>query len=204
MLTDRPERGIDGPEAAVPGDRDLARDPARLPVAGGAASAAAAASQHALAATSTATQSGRPTPREGSPRPARTRRAGGGQTVPKEVPRVQDRGASACSGSISLLGARLDDLVLTDYRETLAPNSPLRAAAGAALGAAALLRAIRLDAPPGEQVKLPDNDTVWTASADTLERRPSGHAVLGQRRGPDLPDRAVGRRRLHVHGRAAR
>ena len=27
-------------------------------------------------------------------------------------------------GSISLLGARLDDLVLTDYRETLAPNSP--------------------------------------------------------------------------------
>src|SRR5215831_2090477 len=45
------------------------------------------------------------------------------QTVPKEVPRVQIA-AHRLRGSISLLGARLDDLVLTDYRETLAPNSP--------------------------------------------------------------------------------
>ncbi len=29
-------------------------------------------------------------------------------------------------------------------------------------------------AAPGEQVKLPDNDTVWTASADTLS---TGHPV---------------------------
>ena len=43
--------------------------------------------------------------------------------VPKEVPRVQIA-APRLRGSISLLGARLDDLVLSDYRETLAPNSP--------------------------------------------------------------------------------
>ena len=44
-------------------------------------------------------------------------------TVPKEVPRLPIA-AHRLRGSISLLGARLDDLVLTDYRETLAPNSP--------------------------------------------------------------------------------
>src|SRR3954468_17114602 len=44
-------------------------------------------------------------------------------TVPKEVPRLKIL-ARRVHGSISLLGARLDDLVLTDYRETLAPDSP--------------------------------------------------------------------------------
>ncbi len=44
--------------------------------------------------------------------------------VPKNVPRVQID-APRVGGSISLLGARIDDLVLNDYRETLAPNSPL-------------------------------------------------------------------------------
>ena len=77
-------------------------------------------------------------------------------------------------GSISLLGARLDDLVLTDYRETLAPNSPN----------VRLLEPRSEDHPyyvqygwsaaPGEQVKLPDNDTVWTSSGGTLS---AGHPV---------------------------
>ena len=44
-------------------------------------------------------------------------------TVPKNVPRVKID-APRARGSISLLGARIDDLVLTDYHETLAPNSP--------------------------------------------------------------------------------
>jgi YidC/Oxa1 family membrane protein insertase len=46
-----------------------------------------------------------------------------GPTVPKQVPRLKIA-AHRVRGSISLLGARLDDLVLTDYRETLEPNSP--------------------------------------------------------------------------------
>ena len=54
-------------------------------------------------------------------------------------------------GSISLVGARLDDLVLTDYRETLAPNSPLVRLLGAAVRPAALLRAVRLDGRAGQQ-----------------------------------------------------
>ena len=55
--------------------------------------------------------------------PAQAAPAAAGRAVPKEVPRLAIA-AHRLRGSISLLGARLDDLVLTDYRETLAPNSP--------------------------------------------------------------------------------
>ena len=60
------------------------------------------------------------TPAEGSP-------GAGGQTTqpaaPKVVPRVTID-AARLQGSISRVGARIDDLVLTDYRETQDPNSP--------------------------------------------------------------------------------
>ena len=88
-------------------------------------------------------------------------------TVPKIVPRVKID-APRVRGSISLLGARLDDVVLTDYRETLEPNAPN----------VRLLEPRSDDHPyyvqygwtpaTGETVRVPDNDTVWTASADTL------------------------------------
>ena len=87
--------------------------------------------------------------------------------APHEVPRVTID-APRVRGSVSLVGARLDDVVLRDYRETLAPDSPL----------------VRVLEPKGEpqpyyaqygwsqpgdsHVKLPDNNTLWTASADKL------------------------------------
>jgi YidC/Oxa1 family membrane protein insertase len=88
-------------------------------------------------------------------------------TIPKNVPRVQIS-APRVEGSISLLGARLDDLVLRDYRETADPSSPL-----------VRLLEPRSDAEPyyvqygwtagsGDDIKLPGNDTVWTASEKTL------------------------------------
>ena len=87
--------------------------------------------------------------------------------VPKDVPRLKIV-APGVTGSISLLGARIDDIVLNHYRETLEPNSPL-----------VRLLEPRSDAQPyyvqygwssatGSNVKLPDSDTVWTASGDTL------------------------------------
>ncbi len=87
--------------------------------------------------------------------------------VPKIVPRVKVE-APRLRGSISLLGARIDDIVMTDYRETLDPASPF-----------VRLLEPRSEAHPyyvqygwtvaiGETAKVPDNDTVWTASADTL------------------------------------
>jgi YidC/Oxa1 family membrane protein insertase len=94
-------------------------------------------------------------------------------TVPKEVPRLQIA-AHRVRGSISLLGARLDDLVLTDYRETLAPNSPDVRLLEPRSEKQPYYVQYGWSAAPGEPVKLPDNDTVWTASADTLS---SGHPV---------------------------
>jgi YidC/Oxa1 family membrane protein insertase len=82
--------------------------------------------------------------------------------------------APSLAGSISLRGALLDNLVLTDYHETIDPKSPLvqllqptntaqpyyvqygwTAAPGAAIG--------------GAPVRLPDSNTLWTASETTLD-----------------------------------
>ncbi|MDR3532426.1 MAG: membrane protein insertase YidC [Rhodopila sp.] len=88
-------------------------------------------------------------------------------TEQRDVPRVKIA-APKVEGSINLLGAKLDDLVLRDYREEIAPNSPL----------VRLLEPRSEDhpyyiqygwtAPAGEAVKLPDNSTTWTASANEL------------------------------------
>jgi YidC/Oxa1 family membrane protein insertase len=93
--------------------------------------------------------------------------------VPKNVPRVKIA-ANRLSGSISLLGARLDDLVLTDYRETLAPNSPNVRLLEPASDPEPYYVQYGWSAEPGTSIKLPDNDTLWTASGDALS---SGHPV---------------------------
>ena len=87
--------------------------------------------------------------------------------VPANVPRVKIA-TPRLTGAVSLLGARIDDLILSDFRETLAPDSPN----------VRLLRPLATDQPyyvqygwataPGETVKVPDNNTLWTASADTV------------------------------------
>ncbi len=109
----------------------------------------------------------KPTPTGGPGAPAATAPTATHVAVPANVPRVKIA-APRLTGSVSLLGARIDDLILNDYRETLAPDSPN----------VRLLRPLSTDQPyyvqygwaaaPGETVKVPDNNTVWTASADTL------------------------------------
>jgi YidC/Oxa1 family membrane protein insertase len=86
---------------------------------------------------------------------------------PANVPRIKID-APKVQGSINLLGAKLDDLVLKDYREEISPDSPL----------VRLLEPRSKDHPyyvqygwtatPGDAVKLPGNDTTWTASSNTL------------------------------------
>jgi len=90
-----------------------------------------------------------------------------GPPVPKVVPRV-NIDAPRLRGSISLLGARLDDVVLTDYRETLAPDSPFVRVLQPRSEDHPYYVQYGWTAASGETVKLPDNDTTWTASADTL------------------------------------
>jgi YidC/Oxa1 family membrane protein insertase len=91
----------------------------------------------------------------------------GAATVARAAPRVKID-APRVSGSISLIGARLDDLELNDYRETLAKNSPLVRLLGA-----------RPDPKPtyvqfgwtGEGgLRVPDQNAEWTASGTTLSR----------------------------------
>jgi YidC/Oxa1 family membrane protein insertase len=125
---------------------------------------ASVASNEAASGGSTAT------PAEGSP-------GLGAQTTPprvaKNVPRLKID-APRLQGSISLVGARIDDLILTDYHDTQDPNSPN----------VRLLEPLSDKQPyyvqygwtpaEGEQVAVPGSNTLWTASADTLS---SDHPV---------------------------
>jgi YidC/Oxa1 family membrane protein insertase len=87
--------------------------------------------------------------------------------VPKEVPRVKID-APAVEGSVSLVGARLDDLVLRDYKETLAPDSPLVRLFGPRASDKPYYAQWGWTAEPGSGVKVPDVDTLWTASGNEL------------------------------------
>ena len=93
--------------------------------------------------------------------------------VPKNVPRVEIN-APKISGSISLLGARLDDVVLTDYHETTDPASPRVTGCGPRSDDKPYYVQYGWTAPPGETIALPGDDTVWTASETTLS---PGHNV---------------------------
>jgi len=88
-------------------------------------------------------------------------------SVPKNVPRVPIN-AKKLSGSISLLGARLDDVVLTDYRETVEPNSPLVHLLEPRSESKPYYVQYGWTAPAGETVALPGDDTVWTATGGPL------------------------------------
>ena len=102
--------------------------------------------------------------------PARLRNR---EAVLRESPRVAIRTPSV-TGSLNLTGARIDDLVLNTYRQTIEPNSP----------------PIRLLSPSGTEnayfasfgwagdgVQVPSETTVFTASAPVLD--PQHPVTLG-------------------------
>ena len=82
--------------------------------------------------------------------------------------------APAVRGAISLLGARLDDIVLNDYRETEARDSPNVQILEPLTSPHPSFVQYGWSAPPGDAVKLPGDDTLWTASAPELS---VGHPV---------------------------
>ena len=86
---------------------------------------------------------------------------------PRNTPRVPIN-AARVSGSINLRGAQLDDLVLNDYHEEVAPTSPLvRVLEPAFDPEPNYLQFGWTSDTPG--VKLPDDTTLWTApSGQTL------------------------------------
>jgi YidC/Oxa1 family membrane protein insertase len=90
-----------------------------------------------------------------------------GRNVPRDVPRVQIN-AERVRGSISLLGARIDDLVLTEYRDTLAADSPLVRLLEPRPDPNPYYIQYGWSVAPGETTVLPGPETVWSASAGTL------------------------------------
>ncbi|HEY0213932.1 MAG TPA: membrane protein insertase YidC, partial [Paenirhodobacter sp.] len=89
------------------------------------------------------------------------------------APRVRIETPSV-TGSISLVGGRLDDLSLRKYNETLAANSPLvrllAPVGGDNLGAAKPYYAVYGWSPAGglDPALVPGPKTVWTAPADAV------------------------------------
>ncbi len=119
--------------------------------------------QSALNKTATPPEGG---PAEGAP-------AAPAAPVPANVPRLRIA-APAVRGSINLRGARIDELVLNDYRQTDAPNSPDVQLLEPASSKNPYFVQYGWSAPAGETMPLPGEDTVWAASAPELQ---VGHPV---------------------------
>ncbi|MCC6720165.1 MAG: membrane protein insertase YidC [Acetobacteraceae bacterium] len=85
------------------------------------------------------------------------------KAVPRDVPRLPIA-APRLEGSISLLGARLDDLVLKGYRETVQPGSPLVRLLEPRSEKQPYYIQVGWSADDGVTAKLPDSDTLWTGS----------------------------------------
>jgi YidC/Oxa1 family membrane protein insertase len=74
-----------------------------------------------------------------------------------ETPRIR--------GSVALRGARIDDVSLKDYRETVDPKSPIIQLLSPAGSAHPFYAEFGWVAPAGANVKLPGPDTLWTTSS---------------------------------------
>ena len=85
----------------------------------------------------------------------------------RNVPRLRIA-APSVRGSLSLQGARLDDIVLNHYRDTTAPDSPDVQLLAPLANAHPYFVQFGWSAPAGAETKLPDDSTLWTASAPEL------------------------------------
>jgi YidC/Oxa1 family membrane protein insertase len=89
----------------------------------------------------------------------------------RDAPRVKFT-AARVQGSINLRGAKLDDLVLRDYRETLDAKSPLVRLLEPRTEKQPYYVQFGWTASPGLDVALPGNDTVWTANGELSSTTP--------------------------------
>src|SRR6185436_11050267 len=66
------------------------------------------------------------------------------------------------TGTISLKGARIDDVALTQYRETVDPKSPAIVLFSPSQTASPYYAEFGWVPAAGSQIRLPDQNTVWT------------------------------------------
>lgn len=106
-----------------------------------------------------------PLPQPGAAPTAETPRALRDRAIVlRETPRVRIDTPSV-AGSVSLIGARVDDLVLKRHRETIAKNSPPVRLLSPEGAAGAIYAQFGWS---GEGLALPGNDTVWQADGELL------------------------------------
>jgi len=98
--------------------------------------------------------------------------AAAGPTVPQQVPRVTIAGPRV-AGSISLLGARFDDVVLRNYHDTVDKSSPLVRVLEPLSDAQPYYIQFGWSAGPGTNIKLPGNDTLWNGSGEVAPGKPA-------------------------------
>ncbi len=100
-----------------------------------------------------------PTPGAPTTRPGTAPR----ESVIAASPRIQID-TPRLRGSIALKGARIDDVSLKDYRETVDPKSPNIKLLSPAGSPDPFYAEFGWVAPAGSKAKLPNADTVWTAA----------------------------------------
>jgi YidC/Oxa1 family membrane protein insertase len=106
-----------------------------------------------------------------APPAAVTSPAAAAAAPPREVPRAKIASARL-EGSISLVGARLDDLVLRDYRETIDATSPLVRLLEPRGEPHPYFVQFGWTAPEGAHAAVPDDDTLWSASGELTDGKP--------------------------------
>ncbi|MBE7210140.1 MAG: membrane protein insertase YidC, partial [Gluconacetobacter diazotrophicus] len=125
------------------------------------------------------TAAGRAVPGGGTPAPATDPLTPGAHPAPVASPGPEHRlpiEAPAVYGSINLVGARLDDLLLHDYRETVSKGSPNVRVLEARSAKQPNLVQVGWSAAPGTTAALPNDDTLWTA--DNARLTPSQPVTL--------------------------
>lgn len=132
--------------------------------------------QPAPAASSQATAPGAAEQAAGTPAAAAT-----STKAPPAGPRLAIT-APLMTGSIGLTGAVFDDIILTSYHETIAPDSPLVDIMGRRGGDKPTYAQFGWSAAAG--VKVPDDTTLWTASGNDLT--PSSPVTLSWDNGQGL------------------
>ncbi len=110
-------------------------------------------------------------------------------TALKSSPRVSIATPSL-TGSVSLRGGRIDDLVLVKYREQVSPTSPNVVLFSPAEAPNAYFAEHGWVAAGGSTVKLPGRDTVWTAES-TGQLTPANPARLTWDNGEGLLFRRI-------------
>ncbi len=109
-----------------------------------------------------------------------------------ETPRV--------TGSIALKGARIDDLALVQFRDTVDPKSPAIVLFSPSGTAQPYYAEFGWVAAAGSTARIPDRDTVWQQEGSgALSPEQPGDAEIRQWRRPHLPPHHCDRRPLSLH-----